>query len=104
MSHRFTIEYDMSQGLFSRDDGRDKCLAVCDTLDEAEAKFPAAMEKVHDYYMELSYEKRKRAHYLVACFCWKVDEDGEITNEEGWDELTDDEKKRMNNLNVSYGL
>lgn len=104
MEHKFTIEYDMHQGLFRRDDGRDKCLGIYDSLDDAESEFYRKVEQIHGYFMDLPYETRKRTSYLVACYCWEVDEDGELTCEEAWNDLSEEEKKRLNALNVSYGV
>lgn len=99
MAHKFTIEYDMHIGNFG-DDGCDKCLGVYGTLDECQASFSTACERVHDHYMNLSYSKRKITSYLVAVYAWKVDEDGEITDEDAWNELTEEEKDIINSLSL----
>ena len=98
MAHKFTIEYDLIVG--GRSDGRDHCLGIYDTLEQAQAAFASASEKVHDYYMELPFERRQRASWMVAVYAWRVDEDGELTDEDAWNDLTEEEKRIINSLNV----
>ena len=100
MNIKFAIEYDMYHGLF---DGVE-CgqIGVYDSLDEVEAAFTSAIEKVHSYYGKLPYDKRQHTSYLVATYCRRVDEDGKLTDEEVWDELTEDDKERLNSLSHSF--
>lgn len=100
--HKFTIEYDISTGLF--DDGRNHCLGEYGTLDEAEEDFGRCLETTAAYFNEVPIKKRRTSSYLVACYCWLTDEDGNVTGDDGWHELTEDEKKRIDRLNFSYGV
>lgn len=100
--HKFAIEYDFSDGTETVDPGADRCLGVYDTLDECEVNFSKHHDEVHSHWQSLPESKRRRTSYLIACYCWKVDEDGELTDEEAWNDLSDDEKERANNLSVAY--
>lgn len=100
MAHKFTIEYDLMVGLHGGWDGRDHCLGVYDTVEQAQAAFTSATDKVHDYYMELPFERRQRASWMVAVYARRIDEDGELTDEDAWNDLTEEEKSIINSLNV----
>lgn len=101
--HKFTVTYDFASGIRRDvDPGADRLLAVYDTLDECEQNFHRLCETVHDHWLNLPYSIRKHTSYLVYVSCWKVDEDGELTDEEVWEELSEADKERMSNLSVAY--
>lgn len=101
--HKFEVTYDYSCGIRQFvDPGADRCLAIYDTLDECEQNFHRLCEEVHDHWENLPCNIRKHTSYLVYVSCWKVDEDGELTNEEEWLDLPDSDKERINNLSFAY--
>lgn len=40
--------------------------------------------------------------YFVQAYVWKTDEDGNITSEDGWDELSDSDQNRISDLAFAY--
>lgn len=97
---KFTIECDWSQGLFGKHwterlsvFGRD----VWDTVDGVEGAFFAI--NMFDKWDAL--QDKDATAYFVQAYVWKTD-NGNITSEDGWDELSDDEQNRMSELAFAY--
>jgi hypothetical protein len=97
--HKFTIEYDLYAGL--RDDGRNHCLGIYDTLEDARKDFWRCVDTAGQYFNEVPIARRRNSTYLVATYCWEVDADGEITCNDAWDELSDQEKEQLNKLSFT---
>lgn len=98
---KFTIECDWSQGLFGKHwterlsvFGRNEW----DTVEDVSGAFYAL-----DMFDKWDALKNKEdTAYFVQAYVWKTDEDGNITTEDGWDELSDDDKNRMSDLTFAY--
>lgn len=101
MSVKFTIECDWSQGLFG--DHWTERLSVFgknewDTVDDVSGAFFSL-----DMFEKWDKTKDKESTaYLVQAYVWKTDDNGNITTEDGWDELSDDDQNRMSELIFSY--
>lgn len=98
---KFTIECDWSQGLFGEHwterlsvFGKD----VWDLIDDVESAFFSL-----DMFEKWDKLKDKEATaYFVQAYVWKTNNDGNITTEDGWDELSDNDKNRMSDLAFAF--
>lgn len=98
---KFTIECDWSQGLFGNHwterlsvFGKD----VWDSIDDIEAAFFSL-----DMFEKWDKLKDKEATaYFVQAYVWETDASGNITTEDGWDELSDNDQNRMSDLAFAY--
>lgn len=98
---KFTIECDWSQGLFGKHwterlsvFGKD----VWDLIDDVESAFFSL--DMFEKWDKLK-DKEATAYFVQACV-WKTDDNGNITTEDGWDELSDNDKNRMSDLVFAY--
>lgn len=98
---KFTIECDWSQGLFGNHwterlsvFGKD----VWDSIDDVESAFFSL-----DMFEKWDKLKDKEATaYFVQAYVWKTDASGNITTEDGWDELSDNDQNCMSDLAFAY--
>lgn len=101
MSVKFTIECDWSQGLFG--DHWTERLSVFgrnewDSVKDVESAFFSL-----DMFEKRDKLKNKEiTAYFVQAFVWKTDNNGNITSEDGWDELSYDDQKRISELAFAY--
>lgn len=98
---KFTLECDWSQGLFGKHwierlsvFGRNEW----DTVEDVSGAFYAL-----DMFGKLDALKDKEATaYFVQAYVWKADDNGNITSEDGWDELSDNDQNQMSALAFAY--
>lgn len=98
---KFTIECDWSQGLFG-DHWTERLSVfgkdVWDSIDDVESAFFSL-----DMFEKWDKLKDKEdTAYFVQAHVWKIDNDGNITTEDGWNELSGNDQNRMSDLVFSY--
>ena len=98
---KFTLECDWSQGLFGKHWTERLSVFgknVWDSIDDVESAFFSL-----DMFEKWDALKDKEATaYFVQAYVWKTDDTGNITTEDGWDELSDNDKNRMSDLVFAY--
>lgn len=98
---KFTLECDWSQGLFGNHwterlsvFGRNEW----NTVEDVSGSFYAL-----DMFDKWDALKGKEATaYFVQAYVWKTDDNGNITEEDGWYELSDNDQNQMSALSFAY--